>query len=56
MTYGTIYAKQDEIEESGHRGQERGAAEDTCPCSTTWTHKSEINAELASRLAATRGG
>jgi hypothetical protein len=29
MIYGTIYAKQDEIEERGHRGQECGAAEDT---------------------------
>ena len=28
MTYGTIYAKQDEDEECGHRGQECGAAED----------------------------
>jgi hypothetical protein len=29
MTHRIIYAKQNEDEECSHRGQERGAAEDT---------------------------
>lgn len=29
MTYGTIYAKQNEDEERSHRSQECGAAEDS---------------------------